>query len=126
MSHISKAKCQIENAQQKVLEGAIDLMLKHVPGIQRVQSIKDWNGREQKLKGIGIQMARSRFGQDIYIKDGELTIEGEDMDDTRRLLKQELHRYYKAQAGVMAFRKLGANTQVQVVQNKIQVIALTR
>lgn len=126
MSHISKAKCDIQNAQQSVLEGAIDLMLKNVPGIQRVEKIRDWFDKEIKVKGIGIKLQHSRHGQDIYIKDGELIIEGEDMDNTKTLLNKELHRYYKAHAGVMAFRKLGCQTQVQLVKNKIQVIAVSR
>lgn len=97
MSHISTQKVKIKNANPQMLERAINLMLANIKDLKRVNHIIDWNGRRIEVKnGIGLKLKNSHYGQIVSIKNGQISFTGEDMDNTRSYMENQLVQFYNA------------------------------
>ena len=123
MSHITSQKVEIKNANEQLVHEAIDLMIRSIPELQRVDHIVDYYGKRIPVKnGIGVKHGSSKYGQIVSVKDGEITITGENMDgQTRRYLENQLKQFYNARTTMRFMEREGYTYQMAYQNGKVQI-----
>lgn len=121
MSHITKQQVSIENPNARVFERAVRLMVSTIPELEMVEHIADYYGKRQNIKqGFGVKHKNSQWGQNIYIKDGQIVVEGENMDDnTRNFLTRQIKQFYNAIASQDAMRQMNMACSMNYANGKI-------
>ena len=128
MSHITSQKVEIKNANEQLVREAIDLMIRNIPELQRVDHIEDYYHKRMAVKnGIGIKHDRSQYGQIVSVKDGEITITGENMDSqTRRYLEHQLKQFYNARTTMRFMEREGFSYQMAYQNGKVKIRGQSR
>lgn len=126
MSHITEQKVAIKNANPQILAGAVDLLCANLKdAVVRIDHIVDWNGHKIPIREgcFGLKHRNSRYGQEISIKNGQITIKGENMDyETRKYMENQLVQFYNAQATMVSLSQMGYTAQMSYQNNKVMIV----
>lgn len=116
MSHFTKNKVDglsEDKIDFDILKRALDLMKENgVLDMQFVETIKNYYGDVQKVKGIGVKVAGDKYGVDLYMENGELQMTSDtyQVGSARKAFKQELTKAYTVCAMVDTFAMDGMQT----------------